>query len=742
MYFITQKKTYIHFLHSSSFSDSTSTPVVKDYHENDIGQYLGKASSLPTHRKKELLQNCWTPHKTYDFSKDATHLKRKFNFVWLETYSPWLVYSRHQKGAFCKYCVLFPPPLTTVRGVLGSFMVRPFNKYKNIHEQCRNHMETHFHKDAVQSARLFLQNLPVDVQLVIHADREIEENRKLIQSIISCVAFCGSYDLPLRGKTKEDGVLEGLLQLRIDAGDVQLKAHKDHGRKNAAYQSPQIQNEIINICGNVIQHKILEKAKKAEWYAVLADETADISGKEQLSIGLRYHDTETNNVQEEFVGFVELEALDAKSIAQCIENFLSQNALDPKKCVGLGFDGCSTMSGKEGGVQKILREKYTKALYFHCSSHKLNLVINDLNALAEIRNAIGTIKDIITFFRESVLRRKLIPHISRLCETRWSEKHKTIRQFKEHFVDIIEALEKLSEDGNSATRKHAFQLHSAASNVTFILSMIVIAKYSAIIEPVVNVLQSTSLDTVKAALHIQRILELLKSHRGESQKITEEILEDGKSMMIQMGLNSELNIPRICSRQKNRTNPPVKDVPEYWRVGLVIPYLDSIIMSLALRFPEENTPPFALSKLHPFHMLKLSLTEFTDHCNTFVAFYNLPEIENELELWYNMWKKESNVSEYKEMKVLDVLEKADEFFPAMRLALLILITLPCTTCTVERSFSSLRRIKTWLRSTMGESRLNGLALMSVHRKMILSDTHVFTEEVMHIFSQNPRRLCF
>ena len=113
---------------------------------------------------------------------------------------------------------------------------------------------------------------------------------------------------------------------------------------------------------------------------------------------LRYFDKESDEVKEEFIGFVELKALDAKTIAKAIDDFVTTEELDPEKCVVLGFDGCSTMSGKERGVQAILRKKYKKALFFHCSSHKQNLVVNDLNTIPEIRNTVGTIKDIITFF--------------------------------------------------------------------------------------------------------------------------------------------------------------------------------------------------------------------------------------------------------------------------------------------------------------------------------------------------------
>jgi hypothetical protein len=45
-------------------------------------------------------------------------------------------------------------------------------------------------------------------------------------------------------------------------------------------------------------------------------------------------------------------------------------------------------------------------------------------------------------------------------------------------------------------------------------------------------------------------------------------------------------------------------------------------------------------------------------------------------------------------------------------AMLLFLTLPVTVASAERSFSKLRLIKSYLRSTMGQDRLRGLALLS------------------------------
>nr|CAI5855428.1 unnamed protein product [Callosobruchus analis] len=312
--------------------------------------------------------------------------------------------------------------------------------------------------------------------------------------------------MPLRGKQADEGVLLDLLKLRIDSGDNKLKSHFEKCRRNAIYTSPRIQNELINLCGEVIQENVISEVRKTMAYSILADETADVSGKEQLSIGVRFYDESKSKIREEFVGFVELKAQNASAIAEAIDNFLISSNLSKEDCVGFGFDGCSTMAGKEGGVQAILRKKYPRALYFHCSSHKLNLVVNDANAVPEIRNTVATVKDVITFFRESTTRRNYAPNLSRL------------------------------------------------------------------------------------------------------------------SRAVAMDLNIEISVPRLAHKQTHRSNPPSDNDNEYWRRSLIIPYIDSLISSLNIRFSQENTPAFALSRLHPLYMTKTSIADLHKNAESFKNF--------------------------------------------------------------------------------------------------------------------------
>ena len=76
-------------------------------------------------------------------------------------------------------------------------------------------------------------------------------------------------------------------------------------------------------------------------------------------------------------------------------------------------------------------------------------------------------------------------------------------------------------------------------------------------------------------------------------------------------------------------------------------------------------------------------------------------------------------------------------FNNIKVSLRILGTSPVTTCTCEQSFSAMRRLKTYTRSTMVSERLNGIAFMHVHQEIVPD-----IEKVIDLFSTENRRLSF
>ncbi|CAG9825753.1 unnamed protein product [Phaedon cochleariae] len=140
--------------------------------------------------------------------------------------------------------------------------------------------------------------------------------------------------------------------------------------KNALYTSPQIQNEIIDISGEIIQHKIIEEVKRAKLFAILADETTDIARVEQVSLCLRYvdsNDDKHHKVKEMFIEYIPTVDVTGSGLANLIITALKKHGLKCSHVVGQGYDGAAAMtnSGIEEAIcmySSVLPERSTSVV--------------------------------------------------------------------------------------------------------------------------------------------------------------------------------------------------------------------------------------------------------------------------------------------------------------------------------------------------------------------------------------------
>ena len=77
--------------------------------------------------------------------------------------------------------------------------------------------------------------------------------------------------------------------------------------------------------------------------------------------------------------------------------------------------------------------------------------------------------------------------------------------------------------------------------------------------------------------------------------------------------------------------------------------------------------------------------------------------------------------------------------PEFAKALKILAVIPATSCSAERSFSSLRRLKTYLRSSMGQERLSNLALLHIEREYVIKILKEDMEKIIDTFGKRSGR---
>lgn len=229
------------------------------------------------------------------------------------------------------------------------------------------------------------------------------------------------------------------------------------------------------------------------------------------------------------------------------------------------------------------------------------------------------------------------------------------------------------------------------------------------IEPLVNVLQSKRLDLFLCKQHIKRIANVLNEHRANADIGMQSLMDGAEEFAENIGV--ELRMPRTTTRQTQRSNPPSSNFTDYSKKSILIPYLDSLIMNLNIQFPDDNLPAYSLLQLHSSNMLKLTQDEMRSNVDNFAEFYGVENLKNEIELWREAWKEKNLTTEgLTNLELCEVIKEAGVFFLSVKQSLMIALALPCTTCTIERSFSTMKRVKTWLRSTMIGDRLTGIVI--------------------------------
>lgn len=141
------------------------------------------------------------------------------------------------------------------------------------------------------------------------------------------------------------------------------------------------------------------------------------------------------------------------------------------------------MSGQFKGVQTIIKSKYPKAVYVHCSAHSLNLAVSTASGITPIRNCLGIIEKAFNFFktpkRNSVLLQEIeksdyssnIKQLKRMCATRWIQRYDALNDFSELFPFVIKALDMISEWKDPAD---ACMLKNSIENTEFLISLYIV----------------------------------------------------------------------------------------------------------------------------------------------------------------------------------------------------------------------------------------------------------------------------
>ena len=151
----------------------------------------------------------------------------------------------------------------------------------------------------------------------------------------------------------------------------------------------------------------------------------------------------------------------------------------------------------------------------------------------------------------------------------------------------------------------------------------------------------------------------------------------------------ELSVPRVVRIQVHRDNAEAELASQYYQRSIFLPYIDGLSSSLRERF-NDNPSFFALLSILP--------PNNPTNINDIESLYLLDNLVNEVKLWRSSLTPQVNQESLPELFL------SAQAYPSVHNVIQIILTLPATTVEAERSFSCMRRVKTWLRSHMTSDR--------------------------------------
>ncbi|CAM8953993.1 unnamed protein product [Rhodiola kirilowii] len=137
--------------------------------------------------------------------------------------------------------------------------------------------------------------------------------------------------------------------------------------------SPMIQKDIVRCFSQEVICHIIEEIDNGV-FALLVDESSDVSYKEQMAVILRFVD-KSGTVKERFIGVIHETDTSSASLMNAIDSLFSEHGLSLKSVRGQGYDGASNMKGEINGLRALISQENSSTYYVHCFAHQLQLVV-------------------------------------------------------------------------------------------------------------------------------------------------------------------------------------------------------------------------------------------------------------------------------------------------------------------------------------------------------------------------------
>ncbi|CAI6372654.1 unnamed protein product [Macrosiphum euphorbiae] len=644
---------------------------------------------------------------------------RSFNAKYYNEFK-WIEYSIERNAVFCFCCRIFGCSSTDHVFTKSGFtnwirLGTKFSKHSklNAHAATQTHLINLAKMDGHNSSKI-TGNILCQVSNA-HKDFVLK-NRSYLKTLIDILLYLGRQGIAFRGNIEnKDSLNRGNYLEACKLMCEHNPQFKQVFNGEINYTSPLLQNELIGICAENVRSMIVTEVKNAGSFSVMCDE-ARCHKQEQMSLCIRY--ANKFEVFERFLGFINVsESQNAVSLVTAMLLYLKVLKIDDIPIIAQSYDGANVMSGSKKGVQTLLREHYPDAIYIHCMAHRLNLVVIDMcKHVKYSKTVFNTLEAIYVHFSTPKKNKKLQDvqkklkmnklTLSAISDTRWVCRHKNCKAVIESFSSIVEVLEHEVEEDNDGDVSRAIGILATIQKTEFVVNLHVMHFALGIINVLSNKLQN-KMETLGHAANLKR------------KRKEPDLLRD-YCLSTTTGAEDNLNL--------------IETAKDYWMSHAYFPVIDAIINDMKTRFSVESLK--MAKSIDTF--LDLQYDKDSYFVNHYKILLKIEEDDLKCELKvakkvYENQKVNNSKKHNEQLKSVISYDTYPNIYKLMHVALAI----PISSATCERSFSSMRRINTYLRSNMEQDRFTDLSIINIEREL---SNQIDNEQILNKFSEKERRM--
>ena len=488
--------------------------------------------------------------------------------------------------------------------------------------------------------------------------------------------------------------------------------------RNATYCSERMVQEFLDVLASQIEIDQHKDIFSSQYISLMTDETTDIAVVKELVLYARYLAPDGGAPKSTFLKIRDLVDGTAESIYNAITQYCETKDIPLSKCVGFGSDGANVMTGIRSGVCARLKVDNPYLVGIHCIAHRLALAAAQAcDKVPYIKNTFTkTLTNLFYFYENSAVRMSGLHSIEtilddpeiklkRALHVRWLSHEHACQALRRILPSVIVSLDReASERGEPV----AAGLSKMIIKYKFVASLYLLCDILPHLNRLSCMFQSADIDLSLVQPHVLATVTKLKQLRENPGNYLKALDHELSTSLKDWDFNAS------------------DEAKASFKSSIQIPYVDALIDNINNRFGDAGLISafsiFDPTKLPQSEEEAVEMNYGDDSLNTLIDHYgcgSCPLVSSEDTKSEWLLFVIYMIQNCKRLSMKDILQTLSHnstvksMYPNLSTLATICQIIPVTTVDCERGFSTMKRIKTRLRSVMKMATLDSLMRISI-----------------------------